>query len=295
MTRGYACHFDPASTNEGLGSHARGTLFPLLHICLTTGLSPILKRLPPNLARDYSNLDLASFWGIPEDVDDDCHEVEVNTWTDPVLGSACGDAILLGERIQKMLQQCNTEKPILVCLTGALRYMNPTPPVHQWLQSHARQWEKKRHGGGDSSRQVIAAHVRVPEDFVPQRFKDENHIQKLIHALDILVPSFENNPIIGIYTEETLSQEDEHLLKHVHDVMVHRGNTRTLLDDIKGMATADIFIPSSSHLSALVGYLTSGIIVLSDQSRLEYFQPHFELKCRIAKHPEQWLSTEKQQ
>ena len=286
MNTGYVCHVDSDSTNEGLGSHARGTVFPLLHISLTTGLSPVMKKLPPNLARDYSSLNLAAFWGMPQDVknEDECRVIEVNTWMDSVLGSACGDAIELAKLIQEYLQQHATDKPIMVRLMGTLRYMNPTRPVQRWLQNHAHQWTRPYCG---DDQLCIAAHVRVPEDFLPQRFKDDNHIDKLIQTLNIIVPCCNENPIIHVYTEETLTEEDERRLKRFADCTIVRGNTRTLLDDIMGMATADIFIPSSSHLSALVGYLTSGLIVLSDSSRLDYFQPHIELGCRVVEHPEQ--------
>jgi hypothetical protein len=83
---------------------------------------------------------------------------------------------------------------------------------------------------------------------------------------------------IKIYTEEQFLPEHESMLKSSFpNVQVHRGNTDTLLDDIKAMACADIFIPSSSFLSAFVGYLTHGVVLITDPSRREYFHKHREL------------------
>jgi hypothetical protein len=52
-----------------------------------------------------------------------------------------------------------------------------------------------------------------------------------------------------------------------------------LLQDVQQLATSDVLIPASSHLSALAGYMTHGVIFLPDDaSRLDYFQPLVDLQ-----------------
>jgi hypothetical protein len=48
------------------------------------------------------------------------------------------------------------------------------------------------------------------------------------------------------------------------------------------MATADIFIPASSYLSAFAGFFQTSLIVLPNEStrRRQYFEPHLSEKYR---------------
>jgi hypothetical protein len=275
-------HFDP--TSEGFGSHARGVLYPLLHIALSNQLLPILPHYlyEANSARDYSALrNLADFLSLPKEVPTTvCRETEINTWSDPVVGSACGDGTLLASSIQDYLkksdEQNNSTPLLLIRLVGALRYMHPTKVVYDFLQSRSLIWNKKRQQG----RLRIAAHVRVPEEFCPETWKDENHPKHLITALRALerhLVAVEKSDV-AVYTEESFSEKDEtELRKQFPNVRVVRGTSSTLLEDIRALATADVLIPSSSHFSAIAGYLSHGLIVLSNPSRLEYFKPHFDL------------------
>jgi hypothetical protein len=182
---------------------------------------------------------------------------------------------------------------LILRLVGTMRSMNPTPSVYAWLQS--RQWP---HPGPLTKRWRIAAHVRVPEEFCPQYWKDNNHVSKLIQVLRQFQPNKADHvgapaplpPLqecqIDVYTEENFDADQEALLlsfvnsnSSAVPIGIHRGSSLSLLHDIQDMAMADFFVPSSSHLSALVGYLTRGVILLLQDCplRSQYFQPHLEL------------------
>ena len=254
-TRGYLVHWDTNPTSEGLGSHCRGSLFPLLHIAIRVGdgFLPIWRTenasWQNNLARDYSMLDIGHCFGLEkrsfEDKDDDCLILEIHTWTDKQIGSCCGDAHLLAESIHNYLQRMKNNQS-----SSVLR---------------------------------VAAHVRVPEDFCGAGWKEDNSIKRLTHGLQKLQGLLnDHNWELNVYTEASFRNEDEVTLKNViGHVHVHRGSTETLLSDMKEMATADLFLPSASHLSALVGYLSTGGIILTLASRLEYFQCHADLGSHV--------------
>jgi hypothetical protein len=287
-TIGYVIHDHPDVTSEGFGSHARGVLFPLLHVALVNQLQPIVWRhaYSLNTARNYSDLKVAAFLGVSEDMPlNNVKVIEINTWSDPVVGSACGDASVLADLIHEYLKEFDTDErsALMIRLVGALRYMNPTERVWRWLQRCSQEW--KRNSDQSSKRMRIAAHVRVPEHFCPQSWKDDNHVSKLCHALEnflkasgLLMEECE----LAVYTEARFSLDDERLVRSQYQqARIHRGTSKSLLGDLEAMATADIFIPSSSYFSAIAGYLSHGLILLSDSSRWEYFKPHFDLGCHI--------------
>jgi hypothetical protein len=292
-TRGYLVHEHPDQTSEGFGSYARGVLFPLLHIALTNHLEPIFSEhnYSGNTAREYSNLNVHSFLNIlkeiPKNAAEHYKEITINTWTDPIVGSACGDGKVLVSLIQDYLQQQNTNGPIIIRLVGALRYMNPSTDVYHWLQDQSLAWNKNIQNGNlnKDHRLRIAAHVRVPEDFTPQSWKDENNIWKLVGALSALQANglnLDDDCDIAVYTEEHFSVNDEKIIfERFRNVRVLRGTNQSLLADVRALASADILIPSSSHLSAIAGYLSHGLLVLSHSSRWDYFAHHQELGCQM--------------
>jgi hypothetical protein len=154
--------------------------------------------------------------------------------------------------------------------------MHPTKVVYDFLQSRSLIWNENRLDG----RLRIAAHVRVPEEFCPETWKDDNHHKHLINALRSLerhIVAVEKCDVV-VYTEEAFSETNEmELQEHFPNARVVRGTSSTLLENIRALATADVLIPSSSHFSAIAGYLSHGLIVLSNPSRWEYFKPHFDL------------------
>lgn len=296
--RGYLVHEHPNQTSEGFGSHARGVLFPLLHIALTNHLEPIFSEhtYSGNTAREYSNLDVHSFLNIKKETPSNTaaghyKELTINTWTDSIVGSACGDGKILTSLIQDYLQQQEQNTaiggPIIIRLVGALRYMNPSAEVYHWLQDQSFPWNKNIQNRDDNKnhRLRIAAHVRVPEEFTPQSWKDENNIWMLIGALSALQANglnLDDDCDIAVYTEEHFSVNDEKLiLERFPNIRVLRGTNQSLLADVRALASADILIPSSSHLSAIAGYLSHGLLVLSHSSRWDYFAHHQELGCRM--------------
>jgi hypothetical protein len=187
------------------------------------------------------------------------------------------------------LQQQNTNGPIIIRLVGALKYMNPSTKVYHWLQDQSLAWNENIQPGNVNKdhRLRIAAHVRVPEEFTPQSWKDENHVWKLIGALSALQVNaaglnLDDDCDIAVYTEENFSVDDEEfLLGRFRNIRVLRGTNQSLLADVQALASADILIPSSSHLSAIAGYLSHGLLVLSHSSRWDYFAHHQELGCRL--------------
>ena len=306
-TRGWIVHQHPDETSEGFGSHARGVLYPIIHIAQANGLEPVFltkDAFGNNMARDYSKLNVTSFLNLRHEFPDDntstkYYTLTVNTWSDRTIGSACGDGRILATLLGDYLKQLDKEKyddiehECIIYLVGAIRYMDPTPEVYQFLQDKSSRWsvdETTNQNDPKRRKLRVAAHVRVPEDFCPQQWKDDNHISKLFPALTKLEQLMscrddgkaEEDWELSIYTEERFSKEDEALLKEYYPLAnVYRGNSDTLLSDVKALSSADILIPSSSHLSAMAGYLTHGLIVLSDPSRWDYFQPHRELGCHI--------------
>ena len=299
-----------------------------------------------------------------DDNDDDGDDytiikIEINTWNDTNIGSCCGDAMMIAKELSNYLHiTCsgidnNRNHNNIVAshrhwfdirLVGAIRGMDPTPIVYQWLQNISKTWiatgmidsEPKRtklientndnyynnrnhsteDGRQDQTSVVtddvaattittehddasiangilqlrIVAHVRVPEDFTCQHWKDDNHIDKLYAVLDTILQTTELQMIpvtIEIYTEEQFDRTNELELMHryqnrahVQEVQVHRGTTESLLKDIQCIVQrADVFIPSSSYLSAFCGYLfpVPGIMVVSHPSRWQYFTSHQQL------------------
>lgn len=283
---GYLVHDHPDETSEGFGSLARNILFPLIHIATSCNLQLLLSKdsYVFNTARDYSDLDVGQFLSLQESVptSHNTREVIVNTWSGS--HSACGDAGIVAEEImddylRNAVDINNDDSRILVVrLQGALRCMDPTPQVYDWLQERSVDWNDFK------GTLRIAAHVRVPEGFAPFYLKADNHVSKLIKALDKLkaIGIEIEECDLDIYTEKQFSTNDEILLKrHYGNACINRGSTETLLDDVKAMAAADVFIPSSSYLSALVGYFTHSVIVIADPSRWQYFQHHRELGCNL--------------
>jgi hypothetical protein len=353
-------------TNEGFGSLARNMIYPIIHIALSCNLQPLISNTlydyntsRPNYKTqlqsitkflslsEYSHQSENSDIPIEDDNRNDSDnsiivKLEINTWNDANIGSCCGDAMMMAKELSNYLHKrryANHTRQRYwfdVRLVGAIRCMDPTPIVYEWLQNLSKTWILDNEGDPTLPKQLyhpsnsindrdhtsvtdnldyitttvsntatpdgsyngtavirIVAHVRVPEDFTCQSWKDDNHIDKLYLALDTILPNMEGSMIpvtIDIYTEEhfTMTNELECINRYqnrppVHDVRVHRGTTASLLNDIQRIVqTAHVFIPSASYFSAFCGYLIPppGIIVLSHPSRWLYFTSHHQLMLR---------------
>ena len=301
-------------TNEGFGSLARNIIYPILHIAVSCVLQPHIFNFSyhHNSARPCYTTDLpsiADFLSIDlttgtasKAISTPVVELEVNTWNDPQIGACYGDGRIIASQLNDYLNRLDSASGCwyAIRLVGAIRCMDPTPLVYNWLQNASNSWNKHLghhldHPTTNINNGVfcIAAHVRVPEAFTSSDWKEDNHIMKLCGALDVLFRNWNTarwtnspNVLLEIYTEENFLIADEQMMLTRYStnectVRVFRGSTSTLLHDVQQMATADLFIPSSSHLSAFCGYLTHSIILISDPSRWEYFSPHRQLGCTL--------------
>jgi len=296
--KGYVVYDQNDEASEGLGSHSRGILFPLLHIAIVNGLQPLLEHKTYCCdGRNYSRLDLnnAFLGGSIDDVPaprtvPHLQEYRIDVWADPVLGSACGDAKLLANLIRDYLSNktpVRQQKAMIVLrLTGHFRYMDPSPVVYRWLQDRSLLW-KQAQSNAHSSRLRIAGHIRVPEEFCPLFWKEENNVDKIIEALDFLQSNglnLDDSCDIEVFTETTFSTTTELLLhERYKQITIFRGTDETVLHDLQSLATADIMIPAASFLSALAGYLSHGLIILPHRSRDRYFEAHCKLGSQIVK------------
>ena len=79
----YITHRDTNSfTNEGLGSHARGSIYPLLNIATATGYKPVLDNdtFWSNSGRNYKGINFSEFFSIDDKVPGECSEILIDTW-----------------------------------------------------------------------------------------------------------------------------------------------------------------------------------------------------------------------
>jgi hypothetical protein len=234
------------------------------------------------------------------------HEMTINTWTDRIVGSACGDGIVLAKLIGDFLNnreendgkysnkaaenafmETHSHPPIIIRLAGSLRFMDPSKEVWSFLQGRSLRWQLRDSAKMSSTPHFrVAAHIRVPEDFCPQFWKDDNNVMRLLSALDEMKEyGLEAEKCdLDVYTEDRFTDADEDILRRRYkNARIHRGSPETLLHDVKRMATSDVFVPSSSHLSAIAGYLSHGLIWISHESRWGYFDTHRGLGCNLRK------------
>lgn len=286
--KGFITHQDISHTSEGLGSHARGNIFPLLQIALDADLIPVFDNSGTygNLGRDYSKLDVSRFLDFDRRYELSllyayCDILELNTWSD-TLGSACGDCTVLSEIIHNYMgQRGENEKPLLVVLYGTIKYIDPVPSVHRWLSARSVAWKSEL----DEHVLRIAIHLRVPEVWCTARWKSDNDCSNVVEVLTALIDIDPRllHVKIEMFTESSFPQELACLMtESCPNLTIRRGTTETVLDDIKEMACADIFIASCSHFSAFVGYLcTPACIIILANKEDGYFTQHMNLGCNV--------------
>ena len=317
----YIRHRDPNLTGEGLGSHARGTLYPLLRIaqrfhwtvvwepqspCWQSNQSrPEYKdecaELGPWLGFDkqYDDLDENSLIVVPIDLDNDQR-----------LGRILGYAGILINSIDEYRQQhgddafyccpsSDDKQNILISLHGRFQYQDdPTATAIRWMQSTATMWKNQQiqqQGQHEDSQQStkripddekikIVAHIRVPEDYCPQEWKDANSVDHIVSTLQTIQQQMDgqkgmytDNSVLHVFTESTFSDDNEAILRrHRPDLTIHRQTP--LLDAVRQMATADILVPACSYLSAFAGFFQTSLIVLPNEEirHSKYFAPHLK-------------------
>jgi hypothetical protein len=217
---------------------------------------------------------------------DSCQVVDINTWTDPVIGSACGDASVLADMLAEYLEsvRSTSEERLLVVLYGSFKYMDASVHVHEWLCERTSTWRSNKSSHG----LWVAVHIRVPEEWCHSSWKEANSVDKFVETLEALYSidprEFMEHSHLEVLTEESFTSDDEQRLrvKFPH-VVVRRGSSETILSDLRSMASADIFVASSSHFSAFAGYLRGPdcLIILANERENEYFEPHKKLGCRV--------------
>jgi hypothetical protein len=78
-------------------------------------------------------------------------QLEINTWNDTQIGSCCGDAMMIAKELSDYLSRYHHTNPAVlpspqqrywfdIRLVGAIRGMDPTLIVYQWLQSLSQSW-----------------------------------------------------------------------------------------------------------------------------------------------------------
>ena len=263
----FITHQDSNSfTNEGLGSHARGSLYPLLNMAMDTGLIPVLdnETFWSNSGRNYNGIDFSNFFNIKHNFPDNCVEIKIDTWKE-----AFGQTDQLIDIIRDLNINVKETKSVIVVLMGPLRYVNPSSKVLKWFNMQCTKWHIK-------NAPSLAVHIRRGDMDV-----ESNPIQWFIDAIrtvNKVIPQVSTT----IVTEDNFTSEEEILMrKEFPWINVRRGGPSTVLDDVRTLASSNILIASKSHFSALGGYLApdDGIIIVDPDN--VYFHPHKEIRRNV--------------
>ena len=261
----FITHQDSNSfTNEGLGSHARGSIYPLLNIAIATGLTPVLdnETFWLNSGRNYQGINFSKFFGIEDKLPPNFSEITIDTWK---TAFGCTDGI-----IDEILNMKNdTADADLVKLSGPLRYVNPSPKVLQWFNSKFSQIHEDK-------KPTMSIHIRRGD-----MDASKNEIEWFIEAMKIVNEIIPQIPM-QIVTEENFSIEEENEFRNEFSwVKVKRGGTNTILEDIKILASTKILVGSKSFFSALAGYLApeEGMIIIEEGN--SYFECHNEFRNNV--------------
>jgi hypothetical protein len=365
----YVRHVDENRTGEGLGSHARGSLYPLLRVALALQWQILWHHASEAFGKDNQTrpfygdeLQGLGEWMFGQDDYGDgdgvgklvtfesldrsrLTVVNIDLNDDVRLGRILGYAGILISSIQNFIEEHgsdafygvnvarNTDQRkdllVVISLNGRFQYQDdPSPQVLRWLQNKGQQWRKwnrKVTGVGVTTVPIrVAVHIRVPEDYCSQEWKDANNISHAVQALKVLKQEWsrlltkrqasdeqcnsssnrKRIPYLSlhVFTEEVFSQYLEATLRREVDdlqffpspsdpdqsgassIRIHRQTP--LLETVQSMATADIFIPASSYLSAFAGFFHASavasvdtipsLIIMPEEStrRNKYFAPH---------------------
>jgi len=208
-----------------------------------------------------------------------CNVIEVHTWSDPLIGNACGQPDELCNLLELEIKEKKSKRPILVSLIGPLKYTNPNHTVHQWLQTRTKKSKSY------SPRPVCSVHIRVPEEWCCNVWKEMNcvhHYADTIYQICNVDPRFHDT--VTVFTEESFTTESENVLKSVcPKVNIHRGTNSTIVSDLQQMSSSDLLVVSASHFSALAGYMlsSSALLIVANESENTYFEHHKKLGCNI--------------
>lgn len=220
----YVRHLDPHNTGEGLGSHMRRTLYPLLQISLKFGWeviwdfdsNPCWKDNEYRSSYSHECLELGSWLGFDtkySDLDRDRTimiplHIDGN---DARFGNLRGEPEIINFVLEEYISKygldsfvgrndSNRCSPVLITLFGRFEYQDdPTPPVLHWMQNRCSEWKlhipeavntKDEEASevieeNDSCRKLnIVLHIRVPEVFVSNEWEEANRISHAIATLE---------------------------------------------------------------------------------------------------------------
>lgn len=261
----FITHKDTNSlTNEGFGSHARGSIYPLLNIAISTGLKPVLNNETfwSNSGRNYKGINFSEFFGIDQNVTNGCSKIMIDTWK-----SAFGYTEGLIEEILQMLNDGNEAD--LIILSGPLRYVNPTSDVLKWFDSQFSQWHIQKTSN-------MSVHIRRGD-----MDSNKNQIDWFIDAIKVVNTHIPHIPMTIVSEENFSIEEEARFQKEFSWINVQRGGTDSVLEDVKTLASSKILIGSKSYFSALAGYLApeDGIIIIDEDNA--YFNCHNEIRNNV--------------
>lgn len=329
-------HCDPNSTGEGLGSHARGTVYPLVRVQEAMEEWKILwqhseqacwsaqgNTTRPEYEEECKDLgDWLGFTDRFEDIDRNTLQVvNIDLDVDPRLGRILGSVKILIDSIQDYIHEYGEDKfycrmpsfssyniqTVLISLNGRFQYRDdPSPSVLSWMQGRGQKWRSERLIRSDSQPRTlnIVGHIRVPEDYCSQEWKDANSMDHLLTTLDvvhrILQHQLSKNNItatvqtisLEVFTEACFPESEEARLSQdlsskwipllalpdgrTLPVEFHLHRQTPLLACVQSMASADILIPASSFLSAFAAFFHPSLVVLPNEGTRhdKYFAPH---------------------
>ena len=176
------------------------------------------------------------------------------------------------------------------------------------MQSRCLAWKREAIVNGDGHADVvdsdsqnhhlrIAIHIRCPEEYCADDWKQANSITHPIRTMEEISRCLESLNLqlplhltVDVYTERVFTVDRENAFCRRIDkafsspqttmtINVHRQTP--LLSTVQGMATADLFVPASSYLSAMAAFFCNSLVVLPDEAsrRTQYFAPHLNEGC----------------
>ena len=261
----YITHRDTNSfTNEGLGSHARGSIYPLLNIATATGYTPVLDNdtFWSNSGRNYKGINFSEFFSIDDKVPDGCSEILIDTWKE-----AFGQTEQLIDIIRSLI--IDSKIATLVILSGPLRYVNPSIEVFDWFHNRCSRWHIK-------DQPTLAVHIRRGDMDV-----EVNQLDWFLSAIEIVVRFIPQIPVTIVTEENFTKTEEKELSDRFSHITLTRGGTTSMLKDVKTLASSSILIASKSYFSALAGFLgpNHGIIIVNEEN--DYFQTHVDIRHNV--------------
>ena len=254
----YVRHLDPHNTGEGLGSHMRRTLYPLLQISLKFGWeviwdfdsNPCWKDNEYRSSYSHECLELGSWLGFDTKYSDLDRDRTIMTplhidGNDARFGNLRGEPEIINFVLEEYISKYGLDSfvgrndsnrcdPVLITLFGRFEYKDdPTPPVLHWMQNRCSEWKVQAGNTRDeeASEDItannygrnlnIVLHLRVPEVFVSLEWEEANRIS---HAVATLEKVWEQ---ISIHLEDFDGPEKKSTIIHL-DIFTEESFTRVM-------------------------------------------------------------------